>query len=257
MVSKILDCEFLEYFKNLQKPPKKLYYKGNLSLLKQDKIAIIGSRRMNVYTKNCVFSLASMLKNANICIVSGGALGVDITASMAAMPNTIGIFANGLGQIYPKTNEKIIKQIYQNALALSENEDNYVPKNYDFLFRNRLIIALSKVVVIAQADIKSGSMQSARLALELNKPLYVLPQRLHESMGTNLLLKENKAKLIYDLRDFVDEFAPLNMQKDEFLEFCQKGVSVDEALKIFGEKVYQYELEGKISIEGLFIRVLK
>ncbi|WP_171823037.1 DNA-processing protein DprA, partial [Campylobacter jejuni] len=95
MASEILPDEFLELFKDLKKPPKKLHYKGNLSLLKQDKIAIIGSRRMSVYTKNCVFSLASMLKNAHLCVVSGGALGVDITASVAAMPNTIGIFANG------------------------------------------------------------------------------------------------------------------------------------------------------------------
>ncbi|EOA0651814.1 DNA-processing protein DprA [Campylobacter jejuni] len=256
MASEILPDEFLELFKDLKKPPKKLHYKGNLSLLKQDKIAIIGSRRMSVYTKNCVFSLASMLKNAHLCVVSGGALGVDITASMAAMPNTIGIFANGLEQIYPRTNEKIIKQIYENALALSEYEDDYLPKNYDFLLRNRLVIALSKAVVVAQADIKSGSMQSARLALELNKPLYVLPQRLGESTGTNLLLKENKAKLICDFKEFVSEFANIDINQDEFLEFCKKGVSVDEALKIYGQKVYEYELEGKISIEGLFIRVL-
>lgn len=211
---------------------------------------------MSVYTKNCVFSLASMLKNAHLCVVSGGALGVDITASMAAMPNTIGIFANGLDQIYPRTNEKIIKQIYENALALSEYEDDYLPKNYDFLLRNRLVIALSKAVVVAQADIKSGSMQSAKLALELNKPLYALPQRLEESTGTNFLLKENKAKLICDFKEFVSEFASIDINQDEFLEFCKKGVSVDEALKIYGQKVYEYELEGKISIEGLFIRVL-
>lgn len=194
-------------------------------------------------------------------MVSGGALGVDITASMAAMPNTIAIFANGLEQIYPKTNEKVIKQIYKNALALSENEDNYLPKNYDFLLRNRLIIALSKVVVITQADMQSGSMQSARLALKLNKPLYVSPQRFHESAGTNWLLKENKAKLICDFRDFVSEFAfvdknQVNENQDEFLEFCKKGVSVDEALKVYGQELYKYELEGKISIERLFIRVL-
>ncbi|MDN2935935.1 DNA-processing protein DprA, partial [Campylobacter jejuni] len=86
--------------------------------------------RMSVYTKNCVFSLASMLKNSHLCVVSVGAMGVDITASMAAMPNTICIFANGLDQIYPRTNEKIIKQIYENSLALSEYEDDYLPKNY-------------------------------------------------------------------------------------------------------------------------------
>ncbi|MBZ7933068.1 DNA-processing protein DprA [Campylobacter molothri] len=258
MESKILSDDFLDFFKDLKKPPKKLYYRGNLELLRKRKIAIIGSRKMSIYTKNCVFSLASMLKNSGICVVSGGALGVDINASIAAMPYTIGIFANGLNQIYPKSNEKIIKQMYQEALALSEYEEDYIPKKYDFLLRNRLIIALSEAVVVAQADINSGSMQSAKLALELKKPLYVLPHRINESSGTNLFLKEKKAELIYDFKEFVGQFAKVCEDvQDEFLDFCKKGVSVDEALAIYGEKVYEYELEGKISVEGLLIRVLK
>ncbi|MCH5335789.1 MAG: DNA-protecting protein DprA [Campylobacter sp.] len=257
MVSKIIPSHFLEFFKDLDKSPKKLYYKGNLELLNKRKIAIIGSRKMSVYTKNCVLELANLLKNSGVCVVSGGALGVDISANKAAMPLSIGIFANGLGQIYPKSNEKIIKELYENCLALSEQEENYIPQKYDFLLRNRLIIALSEAVVIAQADLQSGSMQSARLALKMQKPLYVLPQRLKESEGTNLLLKENKAGLIVDFKDFVSNYAEVkDEEKDEFLEFCSKGVSLDEALKHFADKVYEYELEGKIEINGVFIRVL-
>ncbi|EIP4519710.1 DNA-protecting protein DprA [Campylobacter coli] len=251
-----LPSAYLELFKELKNPPKKLYYKGNLKLLEQRKIAIIGSRRMSAYTKNCVFELSNLLKNSKISVVSGGALGVDISASMAAMPSTIGVFANGLDEIYPRSNEKIIKQIYENALALSENESHYKPKPYDFLLRNRLIIALSEAVVVAQADLQSGSMQSARLALELNKPLYVLPQRKNESDGTNLLLQKRNANLLLDFKEFVSCFGIIEEEKDEFLDFCRQGVSVDEATQIYGEKVYEYELEGKISIEGLFIRVL-
>ncbi len=241
-----LPSAYLELFKELKNPPKKLYYKGNLKLLEQRKIAIIGSRRMSTYTKNCVFELSNLLKNSKISVVSGGALGVDISASMAAMPNTIGVFANGLDEIYPRSNEKIIKQIYENALALSENESYYKPKPYDFLLRNRLIVALSEAVVVAQADLQS----------ELNKPLYVLPQRKNESDGTNLLLQEKNANLLLDFKEFASCFGAIEEEKDEFLDFCRQGVSVDEATQIYGEKVYEYELEGKISIEGLFIRVL-
>lgn len=251
-----LPSAYLELFKELKNPPKKLYYKGNLKLLEQRKIAIIGSRRMSTYTKNCVFELSNLLKNSKISVVSGGALGVDISASMAAMSSTIGVFANGLDEIYPRSNEKIIKQIYENALALSENESYYKPKPYDFLLRNRLIVALSEAVVVAQADLQSGSMQSARLALELNKPLYVLPQRKNESDGTNLLLQEKNANLLLDFKEFASCFGVIEEEKDEFLDFCKQGVSVDEATQFYGEKVYEYELEGKISIEGLFIRVL-
>lgn len=257
MASELLPEHFLELFQGLNKSPKSLYYRGNLALLNKRKVAIIGSRKMSTYTRNCVLKLASLFKSAGVCVVSGGALGVDIVANKAAMPLSIGIFANGLGQIYPKSNEKIIKELYTNCLALSEQGEDYIPKRYDFLLRNRLIIALSEVIIIAQADLQSGSMQSARLALKMQKPLYVLPQRLGESEGTNWLLKENKAQLISDFRAFVSKFGELqNQDQDEFLEFCSKGVSLDEALKRFGQKVYEYELEGKIEIDGVFIKIL-
>jgi len=256
MEAKLVPLKYLELFKDLEKAPKRLYYKGNLGLLEKRKIAIIGSRKMSVYTKSCVFELANLLKKVNVCVLSGGALGVDITASKAAMPETIAIFANGLNRIYPKTNEAAIKEIYLKALALSEQENNYMPQNYDFLLRNRLIIALSQAVIIAQADLQSGSMQSARLAIKMQKPIFVLPQRINESEGTNSLLKENKAQLITDFKEFANTFGEFQNQDDEFLEFCKKGVSLEKALKKFGAKVYEYELEGKISIEGIFIRVL-
>ena len=258
MTSEIVSTHFLELFSKAKNPPKRLYYKGNVELLQKRKIAIIGSRKMSIYTKNSVLELGSLLKRVGVCVVSGGALGVDITALRASMPLSIAVFANGLGSIYPKSNEKTIKQIYQNALALSERNDDYIPQRYDFLLRNRLIIALSEMVVIAQADLQSGSMQSARLCKELEKPLFVLPQRINESKGTNALLKEHKAELLDDFEAFAGNFGLVVEQKsDEFLEFCKNGASVNEALEKFGEKLYEYELEGKIEINGVHIRVLQ
>lgn len=251
-------------FKGLKQAVKKLYYKGDLSLLNRPKIAIIGSRKMSVYTKGCVLELASCLKNAGFCVVSGGALGVDITAHMGAMPCTIGIFANGLNQIYPKSNEKIIRQIYTDALALSENEGEYMPRREDFLLRNRLIIALCEHIIIAQADMKSGSLHSANLALRLGKRVYTLPQRVGESDGTNELLAQGKIKLISDFKGFARALASsLNLEadfkevceeEDEILAFCKRGVSLNEALKKFKDKIYEYELDGKLEIQGVMVK---
>lgn len=242
-------------FLALDSPVRKLYYKGDLSLLDKPKIAIIGSRKMSVYTKNCVLELASLLKQVGVCVVSGGALGVDITAHQGAFPLTIGIFANGLDEIYPRNNEKMIKQIYENALALSENEPNYLPQGYDFLLRNRLIIALSQMIIIAQADFKSGSFHSANLAVKLGKKVFVLPQRKNESEGTNSLLEQGKVRLLSDFKAFASQFGTLKQKnKDAILEFCKDGVSKDEALKKFGEKIYEYELEGKIEICGVLVK---
>lgn len=239
----------------LEKPVRKLYYKGNLSLLDKPKVAIIGSRKMSVYTKNCVLDLASLLKQVGVCVVSGGALGVDIYAHQGAFPSTIGVFANGLNQIYPKNNEKMIKQIYENALALSENEPDYTPQGYDFLLRNRIIIALSEAIIVAQADFQSGSLHSANLAVRLGKKVFVLPQRRNESDGTNSLLEQGKVRLINDFKAFASSFGDLKAQKeDEILSFCKNGISIDEALKRFGNKIYEYELEGKIEICGVLVR---
>lgn len=174
----------------IKKIPNFLHYRGNLELLKKPKISIVGSRKMSIYTKTLISSLSSKFSKAGICVVSGGAIGCDICANANALPNTIAIFANGLNQIYPKTNEKIIKEIYKNALALSEYEDDFMPSKYSFLQRNRIVVGLSDALIVAQADLKSGTMQSAKIAKEAKIPIYVFAQRINDSLGTNLLLKK-------------------------------------------------------------------
>lgn len=242
----------------LKNPPNGLFYLGNKELLTAPKIAIVGSRKASVYTKNSVTELARVLKNAGICVVSGGAIGVDIFGHIGAMPHTIGVFANGLDTIYPASNAKIITEIYKNALALSEYPPTTPPLRHHFLERNRIVVSLCKALVVAQADFKSGSLQSARIANEIGVPIFVLPQRLDESDGTNDLLSKNKASLITNFSDFAAKFSDFSMpiltQKDEILEFCKNGVSLDEAVKKFGDKIYEYELEGKISISNLLVK---
>jgi len=239
--------------------PEKLYYKGDLGLLSARKISIVGSRKMSVYTKNLVFSLASALKNAGFVVVSGGALGTDITAHSGAFPRTIGVFANGLNHIYPPSNARTIAQIYEHALALSEYEPGETAKNYNFVRRNRIVVALGEALVIAQADTKSGSMRSAEFALKMGKPIYVLPQRMGESDGTNGLLARGQARLISSVADFLailgaGQSAP--SRDDKIIEWISKNDNFDEAFGKFGDALYEYELDGKIEIVGNRIIVL-
>lgn len=238
---------------SLKNPPKTLFAQGNLSLLDSPKkVAIVGTRKPNPYTKLLTHNLSELIAKSGGVVVSGGALGVDIIAHLGAMPRTIMFSPSSLDTPYPKTNASIIKQIYQNALALSEYENNPSPKPYHFLERNRLVIALSDVVVIPQADLGSGSMESAKIALSLNKPIYVFPHRLGESEGTNSLLQAKNAQAIYSLNAWIEEwfgtlFCP---QNDEILEFCKTPVAFEEAYQRFGEKIYEYEMDGKIKIEN-------
>ena len=117
------------------------------------------------------------------------------------------------------------------------------------------MVALSQALVVAQADTRSGSMQSARMAKELGVPIFTLPQRLGESDGTNELVASGAANLINDFDEFALRFggklAPA--QEDEVIKFCKNGASLDAALSKFGDKIYEYELEGKLRISGLTV----
>ena len=100
-------------------------------------------------------------------------------------------------------------------------------------------------------------MQSARLANELKIPLFVLPQRINESNGTNALLASKKAELIDDYVKFASLFGEVKEQEktsDEILKFCKNGVSLDEALSKFGEIIYEYELDGLVEISNLRVK---
>ena len=217
-----------------------LFYKGNLDLLKKEKIAIVGSRKASKYTKEITFLLAKKLSQ-KYAIVSGGALGVDTEAHKGAFPNTIFVSPSSLDIIYPKSNENLIKNIYKNALAISEYEKNYKPYKYTFLQRNRIIVALSEFVIIAEADKKSGSMRSFEWAKKYNKKVYVLPHRINESSGTRYLASTNQAEVIWD----IDEFC-----KSLGIEDNKNIISINEALKKYGDKIYEMELDGKVSIKN-------
>lgn len=252
--------ELLEIPKNLsilKKQVLKLYYKGDIKLLEKRKISIVGTRRATNYTKNLTKELAYKLAKRDICIVSGAAMGVDSYAHKGAFPNTIAIMANSLDIIYPKINSQIINSMQEQSLVLSEYKPTYRPARYSFLERNRIVVALGEILIIPQADLKSGSMSSANLALEMGKKIYVFPQRLDESKGTNKLLSENKANLISDIDEFVSKITGTSeTNTDEILEFCKKEKSFEICFAKFGSKIYEYELEGKLEIIGSRVEVL-
>jgi DNA processing protein len=217
-----------------------LFYKGNTQLLKKEKIAIVGSRKASKYTKEITFLLAKKLSKKYV-IISGGALGVDTEAHKGAFPNTIFVSPSSLDIIYPKQNENLIKSIYKDALAISEYEKNYRPFKFTFLQRNRIIIKLAKFVIITEASIKSGSMRSFEWAKKYNKKVYVIPHRIGESSGTNYLAKTNQAEVIWD----IDEFC-----KSLGINSKEKILSLNEAIKLYGNRLYEMELDGSLEIKN-------
>ena len=247
----------LEYMK---KYPSELFYIGNKELLKKKKISIIGTRRPNSYTKEFTHKLASKLSSLNICIVSGAAMGVDAISHLAAKPeNTIAVVANGLDIRYPSVNKNLISNIEQKGLVLSAYKEGEKARNYTFVLRNEIVVALGDILIVSQADLNSGSLTSVQYALKMNKKIYTLPHRINESLGTQELVKKGLVEPIYDIDEFISQVTNTNkIEKttDELLLFCESNPSYEEAISKFGNRVFEYELEGKISIINAKVSVI-
>ncbi len=241
---------------NIDKPPKNLYYIGNPDLLEKRLISIVGSRRPSNYTKEWTAKLARGLKDIGIYTVSGGAMGVDAIVHQNSFPNTISVLANSLDFFYPAVNQKLLSSIYENSLAVSEYERDFKARPYTFVHRNRLVVGLGECLIVTEADENSGSLRSVEFALEMGKKVYVFSHRMGESKGTQKLLEEGLAEPVYDIFTFISQFGNIIKTNDEILTFCSHTPSLDEALRKFGSKIYEYELEGKIFIKNLKVYVL-
>lgn len=249
----------------MKKYPSQIFYEGNLELLKSPKISIIGTRKPSKYSRSTTQQLASLLSKNGVCIVSGGAMGIDATAHLGAgSANTISVLPCGIDIKYPAVNKNLLSEIEKNGLLLSQFESGFRAAPWSFVVRNELVVALGDVLVVAEAEIGSGSMRSVEFALAMGKEIFVIPQRLQESSATNRLLQEGKATAIYDIDAFVERFATTEFahaefahaKSDEFLEFCKTNPSYDVALAKYPNRIFEAELSGEIKIENAKIFLL-
>ncbi len=233
--------------------PKQLFYDGNLELLNRVKISIVGSRKPTKYSRQYIQKISSLLSKNKICVVSGGAMGIDATAhSGAGSSNTIAVLPCGIDLRYPSVNKNLLNDIQNSGLLLSQFELGFRATPWSFIVRNELVVALGDVLIVGEADLDSGTMRSVEFALKMGKKIFVLPHRLGESSGTNQLVKESKAEVIYDINEFVSKFTPSkNIQlfsKDDFMDFCSTNPTYDEALAKYPQRVFEAELSGEIEI---------
>ena len=202
----IVDENYPACFKKLRYPPWILFYEGNLQLLNEKCIGIVGARYCSsqaiVNTRNLVNEIKT-----SFCIVSGLAKGVDGMAHVCALDHqTIGIIGCGINRIYPKENKYIFERMRKEQLILSEYPMDVPPLPQHFPWRNRLIAACIDALVVIEAKKKSGTMLTVNECIELSKPIYCLPTAFENrdfmgcnyliSCGANILLDE---KELYDI----------------------------------------------------------
>jgi DNA processing protein len=204
--------------------------------------------------------IAKALAKRGVCVVSGAAMGVDALAHEAAgVENTIAVLGCGLDIRYPAINSALIASIEEKGLLLSQFNDGFRATKWSFVVRNELVVALGDLLIVTEADLGSGSLRSVAFAQKMGKKIYVLPHRLGESMGTNRLLQKGEAEPIYDAEVFASQFGEAVdacVPKDAFFYFCQRMPTLDETVEKFGERVYEAELEGIVTIQHGMVRLV-
>ena len=189
--------------------PPVLYTQGRMVDLDVPCIAVVGSRRPSVYGLHMAQGIASDLGSRGICVVSGLARGVDGAAHRGCLQNggkTIAVLGCGIDIVYPPEHRQLKEQIIQSGLVLSEFPPGTGPSPHNFPIRNRIISGISLGTLVVEANEKSGSLITARLALEQNREIFAVPGNITSptSYGPNYLIKCG-AKLVQSWKDVVEE----------------------------------------------------
>ncbi len=191
-------------------PPPLLYVRGNPELLAKYAIAVVGSRRPSPYGAQMAERLAKDLAERGLVIVSGLARGIDSCAHTGALAAakgaTVGVLGCGIDITYPKENKKIFAKMEERGVIVSEFRLGTSPHPENFPIRNRLIAGMSLGVVVVEGAQFSGSLITARLAMEAGREVYGVPGNATQpaSFGPNQLIKQG-AKLVTGWEDVIEE----------------------------------------------------
>lgn len=194
IVSIFEDC-YPDRLKEIFEPPLVLYCRGDLSLLADAAVAVVGSRRCSVYGRQVTRKLSSELAQVGLCIVSGLARGIDSTAhagALAAGGKTVAVLGNGIDVVYPRENRKLYRQVAREGCLISEFPLGAYPAPQNFPIRNRIISGLCLGTLITEASEFSGSLITSRLTIEQNRELWAVPGNITSagSYGPNYLIKQ-------------------------------------------------------------------
>lgn len=205
------DSEYPQRLREICNFPSVLYVDGDTSILNSClPIAMVGTRKASGYGVRAASALAGMLAKCGMTVVSGGALGIDSashTGAMYAGGKTVAVLGCGLGTDYLKENKALRREIAKNGALITEYPPFFEASRYTFPKRNRIISGMSLGTVVIEAGERSGSLITARLALEQNRDVFAVPGDVFSSSfsGANRLIRDG-AKPVFTARDIVEEY---------------------------------------------------
>ena len=239
-------CDFPARLREIPDPPKQLYCMGDLSLLYEKTVGVVGARKNTLYGKNVALMIGKRLAESGIPVTSGLALGIDGFSHKGALEaggKTIGVIGSGLDNMTPASNYGLMKRGLENGgLVVSEYAPGEGAYKWNFPARNRIISGLSEAVIIVEAGLNSGSLITAKHAADQGRTVYAVPGNINSrsSIGSNLLIREGAIPLIV-IDDVIRDVgrdpghaaaAPESMDKDEAKVFesvtSRGGATIDE-----------------------------
>jgi DNA processing protein len=202
-------------------PPPLLYAAGNLQWLQLPALAIVGSRRCAASSGRAAHEFGAAIASAGLSVVSGLALGVDAQAHRGALAvngPTIAVMATGIDRRYPRHNIELAQDIRKHGLLLTEFPPGSAPQRQHFPMRNRVISGLSLGVLVVEAGLRSGSLITARQAMEQNREVFALPHSIYHAggRGCHQLIRQG-AKLVEQVQDIFEELGALGLAQQEMV----------------------------------------
>ncbi len=272
METQNIPIEHVNYPKELKKikqPPQELYVVGNLQLLQNPKIAIIGSRNCTTYGKKMALNFAKKLSERGYTIVSGMAKGIDYYAHMGGVlgkGKTIAVLPCGLGTIDSSDGQTLYQEIIQQGgLVVSEYTEEIGEEKEHFIARNRIVAGMVKGVLVIEGDYRSGTTITARLAKQNAIPVFCIPGNLDsgKSYTPNVLIKQGNF-LVTSEQDIIDRIQNQKQEvkqrepKIQFEEDIERQykqcVKKEEEKEKPQYAIYQYMTQEAVDIETLHHR---
>ncbi len=276
-VLSIGDAEYPQALLNTSDPPLLLYVKGRLDLLNARSLAVVGSRNATAQGLRNAEAFSRSASDAGLCIVSGMALGVDAAAHLGGLEgvgSSVAVVGTGLDKVYPAANRDLAHRLAEKGAIVSEFPLGTPPLAANFPRRNRIISGLSLGCLVVEASLQSGSLITARMALEQGREVFAIPGSIHspQSRGCHALIKQG-AKLVEGAQDILEELgyggataaAPIAVQEHPVLQHLgfdaadvetiaqRSGLTIGELSAI----LLQLELDGRIASlpGGLYQRI--
>lgn len=254
----IYDARYPELLKQISDPPSILFVEGDADLLSHWQLAVVGSRNPSASGRDTAYEFSRYLAQGDVVITSGLAAGIDAAAHQGALSaggKTLAVIGTGLDVVYPAKHKTLAHDIVEQGAIVSEFPLGTTPRAENFPRRNRLISGLSLGTLVVEAALQSGSLITARMALEQGREVFAIPGSIHNPLvrGCHKLIREG-AKLVETATDIIEELGALAELTSSTIEHQPTDQNQQQERDADYEQLFEYLGFDPIAIDVLIAK---